>query len=687
MSESASLADHISRQSEDILTHWRASVERDDDLTAAARLPRVEFDDHVPELLDRLSDRLRGTPVDPDRVARQHGGHRWRQGYNIAQVVTELGHLRAILCRATADFARQRDWDLLRFEAALVALNDVLDEMIGESVRQFQADGQRAGRKALADVKSRQRSIEEASAAAKAERSKLRAILRTLPVAVWVLDPDGTIRGTNEVAEQIQGFKTNPDDSLPNVHQLGPEYRIFRPDGAPYPIGELPGVRALSGEVVTQEELLWLAEDGDPRTIAVNAGPLTDPSGAVIGAVAVGVDLTSRKRLETDLKRARATAEETSRHKTRLVSALSHDVRTPLNSVVLAAQLLEANLSGPVDPEVKECLRTIRHSVKNVLDLLNDLLDLTKIDAGAASAAVSRFAIGPMLVECLASIEPQAKVKGLEVGLDPGPLAGLDLETDRPKLKQVLCNLLSNALRYTHEGSMRLIGGLDADRLLLSVTDTGVGIAEIDQSRIFDEFAVLEQPGRQVGEGTGLGLAICRRLAAILGGEIRLVSVPGVGSTFTLALPASMLVSASTPARLERGAGSSGATGSILVAEDHADSRQTLGRVLRRMGFRVLEAADGRAAVEIARHEAAELRAVLMDVNMPGMDGVDATLAIRADPMLKHVLIFALTGDVTTANQNRIARAGVDGFLEKPVTWEALRDALDPVVEPEGSTV
>ena len=687
MSESAALADHIDRQSADILAHWRAAVARDDDLPAAARLTRIGLDDHVPVLLDRLADRLRGALADPTRAAREHGEVRWRQGYEIGDVVTEMGHLRAILCRATAGFALDRGWDFTRLESSLIAVNDVLDEMIGDSIRQYQEDSQHALQQGFNEVKAQQLASEEAARAVKLERSKLRAIMRTLPVAVWVFDTDGTIRGTNEEAEHVQGFSPLPDQPLPNLFEIGPAFQVFFPDGVRYSVEQLPAVRALRGEVVTQEELLWPAPgDGTPRTIAMNASPLLDTAGAVVGGVAVAVDLTGRKRLETDLQQQRAKAEEASRHKTRLVSALSHDVRTPLNAVVLAAQLLEANFTGQDDPEVEECMRTIRHSVKNVLDLLNDLLDLTKLDAGVARAEVSRFPIAPVLAECLGSIEPQAKIKGLDLQCDPGPLAGLDLETDRSKLKQVICNLLSNALRYTHAGQIQLIGSLESGRLRLSVADTGIGIAPADQARVFDEFAVIEHPTRTVGEGTGLGLAICRRLAVILGGAIELVSAPGVGSTFTLSLPASTLATAATPAtvRPKRGTASSKAAGAVLIAEDHADSRQTLGRVLRRMGFRVIEAADGKAALELARHEAAELRAVLMDVNMPEMDGVAAALAIRADPALKHVLIFALTGDVTAANQTRIAEAGITGYLEKPVTWEALRDALEPLVEPEG---
>ncbi len=806
MSEPAALADHLDQQSAAILAHWRATVEQDADLPDASRLPHAEFLDHIPALLERLAERLRGLPADAVGVAQQHGGHRWRQGYDISEVVSEFGHLRAALRRATNDFARGHGWGLDRFAAALETIDDVLDEATAESVRQFQEDSQAETQQALAEVKDRQRLIEDSWLSARLERTKLRGILRCLPVAVWVADAEGTIVGTNAEAERMQGFAPGAGTGgRLNVHDHPAEYRLNFPDGSECPPDRVPAARALSGEVVTREEYVWELRGGR-RVLSVNASPLHDgEDGPVVGAVIVAVDVTESKRfqaalaeaeaqfrviaekspvmiwrtdpsggcdyvnqtwcefrglgpghhlgegwadglhhddrdrvldelrlalvrrsvfemsyrmkrhdgvfrwvndrgtpfydhegkfcgylgsclditprieLEEALERQRALAEEASRHKTRLVSALSHDVRTPLNAVVLAAQLMEVLLDGNADAEVQECLRTIRHSVRNVLDLLGDLLDLSKLDAGATPPEVSRFPLEPVLAECLASIEPQARQKGLDVRLEPDGLAGVSFETDRSKLKQVLANFLSNALRYTERGHVRLYGERTDDQVRIIVEDTGVGIAVADQARIFDEFAVLDTPQHKTGEGTGLGLAICRRLAMLLGGEIRLSSAPGVGSTFSLVLPASVLT-LTAPAAVEvRGAsGGFDGAGAVLIAEDHADSRHTLARFLRRMGFRVLEAGNGRDALAAARQEP-DLRVVLMDVNMPEMDGVEATLALRADPTLASVPIFALTGDVTVGNQHRIAEAGVNGYLEKPVTWDALREALDSV--------
>jgi CheY-like chemotaxis protein/anti-sigma regulatory factor (Ser/Thr protein kinase) len=295
---------------------------------------------------------------------------------------------------------------------------------------------------------------------------------------------------------------------------------------------------------------------------------------------------------------------------------------------------------------------------------------------------VSRFSLEAALAECFSSVETAARLKGLDCRLELDGLAGLTIATDRAKFKQILANFLSNALRYTDRGRLRLYGERTPEQIRISVQDSGVGIAPADQARVFDEFATLENPRRKTGEGTGLGLAICRRLAGLLGGEILLQSEEGRGSTFTLVLPTSVLAEPDHVEPPTAPTGEAHGVGAILVAEDHDDSRRTLARVLRRLGYRVVESADGREALRQARAE--RPMAILMDVNMPGMDGIDATLAIRDDPTLKDLPIFALTGDVSVENQRRIGEAGVQGYLEKPVTAEALKRALASLDHPSG---
>ena len=195
MSEPALLADHIDERAEAILAVWRAAVTCGGDVPEAERLSYAEFVDHVPELLDRLAERLRGQPSDAASEGKKHGRVRWRQGYDIAEIVKEYGHLRTALGRATFEYARQHGWDLARLEEVEEAINDVLNEATAESVRQFQEDSREETQAALAEAKKRQAATEEAWFAADLEKAKLRTILGSLPVAVWMVDAGGMVVG------------------------------------------------------------------------------------------------------------------------------------------------------------------------------------------------------------------------------------------------------------------------------------------------------------------------------------------------------------------------------------------------------------------------------------------------------------------------------------------------------------
>jgi PAS domain S-box-containing protein len=784
MTETAALADHIDERTDAILAVWKAKVEGRGDIPDARGLSYAEFIDHVPEILDQIASRLRGEPQEASNVGQKHGSVRWRQGYDVAEVVAELSYLRSILVHATFAHARESGLDLDTIERALAAIDTVLDNSASAAVRQFQDESQERADLMLAEVESRRSAVD-------AERGKLRTLLNSLPVGVWVVDVSGMIVDANREAERLQGFPASETVNLVNIFDHASHFDLNNAAGRPVTSSELPAIVALNGQDVEPCEMSWRAE-GKTRSILTNAAALRDATGSISGAVMVAQDISERVDLKAelanselrfrtiveqsptmkwqsdrngrfdyfnrtwldfrgrsveqesgsgwtvgihadDLERfltsyldaferretfeltyrllrrdgeyrwifdrgtpfvdshgaflgylgscvditARVQLEESleqqSQHKSRLMAALSHDARTPLNAVFLAAQLLETQVRDQDDPEVQESLRVIRDSVRNLLDLLTDLLDLSRIDAGASPADVSRVALESTLAECFSSIEPQAHAKGLDARFEPDGVAGIHVATDRNKLKQILANLLSNALRYTNKGHIRLFGERTADQLRISVEDTGIGIHPDDHARIFDEFATLGTNRRTAGEGTGLGLAICRRLASLLEGEILLKSAPGVGSTFTLVLPANQIVDGEAETRAPEVLVTP-ESGSILIAEDHEPSRRALARVLQRIGYTVLEASDGREAIDLARTGNPFI--VLMDVNMPGMDGIEATRILRGDRRTRDLPIFALTGDVTIVNRRRIGEAGVDGYLEKPVTWDQIESAL-----------
>lgn len=798
MNETAMVAAHLDEQTDTIVSAWRDAVRRSGKVPREASLTYQEFVDHVPALIDQMAARLRGQGSNAVAEGQIHGKMRWRQGYDICEIVTELGHLRSVLMQSTYQFARDQNLDIDALEAAHEAFNAVLNEAMAEAISQFQLERQAETKSVLSLVDERRQAVE-------AERLKLQTILENLPIGVWVMDHAGHMVSVNREGERLQGFPASRIVDPERIVDLKQHYRITHPNGTPYEHEEFPIVRALRGETVVQEEFIW-EQEAITRNVLASAAPLTKTDGSIIGAMVVIQDMTERNQLEaklaasearfrgiaerspaliwrsdpdgwhdffnqswldfrgrslereigsgwteglhnddrerclglyrdaferrepfemlyrlqrwdgqfrwiidrgtpyfdadgrflgylgscTDLteridleaalQRQRELAEQSSLHKTRLISALSHDARTPLNAVGLSAQLLEMHIGQKPDVEVQECLRTIRDSVANLLDLLGDMLDLTKLDAGAASAEISKFAIEPVLSESFSAIEGQARQKGLATQLDLGDVKGLALQTDRSKLKQILGNLLSNALRYTDSGRIRLFGAMDDGHLQISVEDSGPGISRENQDRIFEEFARLDHGRRHPGEGTGLGLAISRRLANLLGGEIRLSSRHGEGSRFTLVLPAEIVTTLETAPALPASPSRDGAgQGTIIVAEDHEASRRVLGRLLRHLGYRVLEAENGKDALDLAVAECP--LAILMDVNMPEMDGIEATFALRRRAEFATLPIFALTGDVTNENRRRIAEAGVNGFLEKPVSPEALLKILDSILQ------
>jgi two-component system CheB/CheR fusion protein len=804
MSGTASLGDHLNTRADAIIALWRSAVTRDRAIPEANQLSYPEFADHIPELLDRIAARLRGLPASVTVPGIKHGRIRWRQGYDIAHVVSELGHLRNTLTRTTFEYARSGALDGDEVEASIAAMHDVLDEAMAESVAQFQEESIDQAKEVLQDVARRQSELAAERVAAEVERIKLKTILASLPVGVWVFDAEGTIQQVNREGERLQGFPASEVVGQVNIYQQIP-YRVTRPGGSPILVEEHHAVRALRGEEVEQEEILWHQEDRT-RSVIVSAAPLIAPSGQIRGALVVVQDITERKHAEelllrqhafntaitksladavaamdiegrvtflneaaekvigwsesellgkslhaaihyqkpdgspfpehecrmtavlrtgqiargeefytrregsmfpasfaaspiiadgrcigvvkvfhditetkalvAEVQRQRERAEEASQNKTRLMSALSHDARTPLNAVALAAQLIELQLKDHDNPEVQECLRTIRDSVANVLELLSDVLNLTRIEAGVVPVELSRFELEPMLAECMSAIETQARLKGIECSINCGSLKRATLETDRAKLKQIVGNLLSNALKFTERGSIQLLTDRDGDTIQIGVQDSGVGIPPENQVKVFEEFETLSRNDGSRSDGFGLGLAICSRLAHLLRGTIQLKSELGSGSRFTIVFPATVVAPAqvSSAEAVVSQAELTTTGGTILVAEDHTASRQMLAKVLRRRGYRILEAANGRDVLEHLKRE--KPLAVLMDVNMPVMDGIETTAALRADPKMRGLAVFALTGEVTSENLDRIRDAGVDGFLEKPVSPDALKQAL-----------
>jgi CheY-like chemotaxis protein/anti-sigma regulatory factor (Ser/Thr protein kinase) len=374
---------------------------------------------------------------------------------------------------------------------------------------------------------------------------------------------------------------------------------------------------------------------------------------------------------------AREEAEQADHAKSALLANISHEIRTPLNGVLGFSRLMEERLTDPQD--VRDT-RHIRETAESMTRILNDILDFSKIDSGHLRLEKRRLGLAQLIDSSVMLFKPMAAEKGLGFNIhnefDDCPV----LLGDPTRIQQILQNLLSNAIKFTERGavSLNVYGhflGADQVRLRFEVSDTGIGLSQFQQQRLFQRFVQADESTSRLFGGTGLGLSIAKGLVEQLGGEISLESVEGLGSCFsvTLTLPVAgeELVESlpdALPSKLL----------TVLVVDDYALNRRLLRRMLEKDGHTVVESNDGQIALEAALNQSFDL--ILMDIDMPVMDGYESAKAIRAQSDLnRSTYICALSGLVFKEDQEKTSLAGMDEHLPKPVSFDALRDVIRKV--------
>ncbi|NWF43865.1 response regulator [Hydrogenophaga sp. D2P1] len=414
-----------------------------------------------------------------------------------------------------------------------------------------------------------------------------------------------------------------------------------------------------------------------------------DAKGRPLRLMGSHADISERKRVEAEGAQARAQAEQASQAKSEFLANISHEVRTPLNALMGLTRLL---MDSPLNTEQKSWLDLMDSSAHALLDLLNDVLDLSRIEAGKLSMENVQFPLRETLAEVSALYAEQARAKPLSWELQLSARLPDHMQGDPGRLRQVLNNLLSNALKFTPRGGrIRLTADLltgsagGAHQLRLQVQDSGVGIAKKHQSTIFDAFTQADASTARKFGGSGLGLAICSRLVQLMGGRIDLVSELGQGSTFTVTLPLGETAVADTgplsaPMELNEvaQAGQRFAGLCVLVAEDHPVNELLMKQLLQRLGCSVRLARDGEQAV--AQWELGGVDLVLMDVQMPGSNGLEATRRIREREIQlgrPHTPIVAVTANAMNGDREACLLAGMDGYSSKPVSPQTLIRAMD----------
>lgn len=507
----------------------------------------------------------------------------------------------------------------------------------------------------------------------------LESVLDNSPAAIMICEaPDGRISYINDAVWDFRG-KTDARMTGISVEQYVGTWREFFPDGRPYSGSEMPVARSLlTGEVVRNEQLIVELDDGTRKWAAAWSAPIYNEAKEIIAAVVIFSDVTSQKLAELELGKAKDLAEAANKAKSTFLSSMSHELRTPLSAILGFTEILLRE----AEPESSqyETLGIIQKSGEHLLSIINDILDLSKIEAGKIEIETSVFDLRELVADLAAILRVRAESRGLFLRVDESPGLPRYVKTDPVKLRQILFNLVGNSIKFTSKGGIGIRAYVPpqareaaSNQVCFEVSDTGSGIPSADVTRVFEPFVQL---GHQ--EGTGLGLALTRRFVQLLGGELSLSSEVGKGSTFNFTIAYESVADGQVAAARASGrivSIANSAAFKVLVVDDEPMNRRLLKRILTQFGFPLREAEDGLQA--LGKFEEWKPDLILMDWQMPVLDGLDATREIQRRPESGKMIIIGLTGNAFKSDQELMRDSGCDDVLTKPFRQDDLIGILE----------
>ena len=522
-----------------------------------------------------------------------------------------------------------------------------------------------------------------------------RLLLEAAQTAIFAVDEDGTFSQVNPFAEQMLGWpagsllgREKMDAILDADALLALSRHLSEAYGQPV-AADWTALRALAQHREPPREFVLRHQRGRTLPVLLALSAMRDDTGAMVGLLAVATDLSVLKRLERALRDSESRAREANHAKSAFLAAMSHEIRTPMIGVT---GMIEVLSHTQLDAEQRRSLNVIQASAETLLRIIGDILDFSKIEAGKMEIEPVPTSLPELVRSVVANYAGSASSKGLTLTCEVDPRIAPAHYADPVRVRQVVGNFLSNAIKFTEHGSVTAAvelrrhdphdGAMGSDALVLRVTDTGIGVSEQAQARLFQPFSQAEADTTRRFGGTGLGLAISRRIAELMGGEVEMESVPGVGTSMRLAVklhraPPEELPETAGPGRQAAGfnprrlptlAEAERERSLVLLVDDHATNRQVIQRQLALAGYASETADDGVEGLQ--RWRSGRYALLLSDVHMPRMDGYQLARAIREEEArrgLPRIPIVALTASALKGEAERCLDAGMDDYMAKPV--------------------